>query len=66
MHDIAIENFKDVLKCNNGSEIPPANFRKETVRKLNAFCVVGEHGLGLSLVRGLHFVNCVMNFETSI
>ena len=22
MHDIAIENFKDVLKCNNGSESP--------------------------------------------
>ena len=57
MHDIAIENFKDVLKCNNGSESPQANFRKETVRKLNAFCVVGENGLGLSLEQGLHFVD---------
>ena len=53
MHDIAIENFKHVLKCNNGSESPPANFRKETVRSQMHF----KHGLGLSLVQVLHFVN---------
>ena len=29
MHDIAIENFKDALKCNSGSESPPANLRKK-------------------------------------